>query len=244
VAGDVNQFIPGGGAPAFACPVSVPNCNTAANIGGFNGISEGLDVFQTGVPAAGTYTLAVAVPGNTGTVTATQNAGLTSTALLPPVSPAQPTVNAGTGAISFVLPALAVPITEAYIQVTDFGPTTVGGVSCVGATAAAPIYYTIEFTPATASPQVLPAGLVCTTTQNSTATGGAGSSDGDEFSVQTVAFDYPAYEASYPKSLGVPAPSLVGAAASHQADITISTKQIWTQPVVGPPVRIQTVRRR
>jgi energy-converting hydrogenase Eha subunit A len=243
VAGDVNQFIPGGGAPAFACPVSVPNCNLAANNGGFNGISEGLDVFQTGVPALGTYTLAVAVPGNTGTVTATQNAALTSAALLPIVTPAQPVVNTVTGAISFTLPVLGAGITEAYIQVTDFGPTAAGGVSCVGATAAAPIYYTIEITPATVSPQVLAAGLVCTSTQNSTATGAPLSSDGDEFAVQTVGFDYPAYEASYPKSLGVPAPSLVGAGLSHQSDITISTKQIWTEPIGGGQLRIQAVRR-
>ena len=61
--------------------------------------------------------------------------------------------------------------------------------------------------------------------------------------MQTVGFDYPAYEASYPKSLGVPAPSLVGAGLSHQSDITISTKQIWTKPIGGGQLRIQAVRR-
>ena len=51
--------------------------------------------------------------------------------------------------------------------------------------------------------------------------------------MQAIGFDYGAYEASYPTSLGVTAPSLTGAGASHQADVTISTQGVYNQPAGG-----------
>jgi hypothetical protein len=221
--GDPNAFIPGGGPPAF---------NTAGNAAavqaGFNAISEGLDVFEL-APAVGTYTLSVAVPANTGTVTQTTTAAMSSAALLPAFIPPVPTVApAGTATFAYALPA---GVTEAYIQVVDYGPTATGGVSCVGATGSAPVYYTLEVTasgtatlPASASP-VSGKGPICSADANTAATGGA--SDGDSFTVQAIGFDYPAYEASYPNSLGKPSPTLTGSGASHQADVTISSQVIY-----------------
>jgi hypothetical protein len=145
-----------------------------------------------------------------------------------------PTVS-GAGGATFpvVLPA---GVTEAYIQVVDYGPTAFVGpapgaqaTSCVGATATAPLYYTIVVK--ASGTATLPAGSLCSAAQNTTASGTA--SDGDAFTVQAIGFDYGAYEASYPTSLGVTAPSLTGAGASHQADVTISTQGVYNQPAGG-----------
>ena len=220
---DPNAFIPGGGPPAF---------NIAGNVAavqkGFNAISEGLDVFETAA-TVGSYSLSVSVPANTGTVIQTATASITSAALLPAFFAPVPVVTAAGGATLAV--ALPAGVTEAYIQITDFGPTTALATSCVGASAATPVYYTIEVT--ASGTATLPAGSLCTTAQNTTATGSA--SDGDAFTVQGVGFDYPAYEASYPNSLGKPAPSLAGAGASHQADVTISSQGVYNLPVGGGP---------
>jgi hypothetical protein len=232
--GDPNQFIPGGGPPAFSTAG-----NTAAVLGGFDGVSEGLDVFEV-APATGTYSLSVAIPANTGTVTQSATATMSSTAPLGAFTQPVPTLVGTTGGATLpvVLPA---GVTEAYIQVVDFGPTAQVGTpagqatSCVGATAGNPVYYTIEIK--ASGTATLPAGSLCTVAQNTTATtnaqGAATASDGDAFTVQAVGFDYGAYEASYPSSLGVTSPSLTGAGASHQADVTISTQGVYNQPAAG-----------
>ena len=218
---DRNQFVPGGGPPAFN-----PAGNAAAVQAGFNAISEGLDVFAI-APAVGTYSLSVLVPANTGAVTATATATLSSATLLPAFAAPVPTLDAAGGAtIPVVLPA---GVTEAYIQVTDFGPTTAKATSCVAASVKTPVYYTIEVT--ASGTATLPAGSLCSASQNTTSTGSA--SDGDAFTVQGIGFDYPAYEASYPNSLGKTTPSLVGTGASHQADVTISSQGVYNQPVGG-----------
>jgi hypothetical protein len=219
-AGDPNAFLPGGGPPAFNIAG-----NAAAVQAGFNAISEGLDVFAL-APVVGTYTLAVSVPANTGTVNQSTTAALTSAALLPAFTPPVPVLTGGSATtasgatIPVVLPA---GVTEAYIQIEDFGPTATGGVSCVGATAGAPLYYTIEVTASGAA--TLPAGSLCSAAANATSSGAA--SDGDAFTVQAIGFDYPAYEASYPNSLGKPSPTLTGSGASHQADVTISSQVVY-----------------
>ena len=226
-AGDPNAFIPGGGPPAFALAG-----NQAAVLAGFNAVSEGLDVFEL-PPVLGTYTLAVSVPANTGTVNTSTTAALTSAALLPAFIPPVPTLTGGsatTGAGATFPVVLPAGVTEAYIQVEDFGPTATGGVSCVGATAAAPVYYTIEVT--ASGTATLPAGSLCTAAANTMSSGAA--SDGDAFTVQAVGFDYPAYEASYPNSLGKSAPTLVGSGASHQSDITVSSQVVYTIPAAVP----------
>jgi hypothetical protein len=222
---DPNSFIPGGGPPAFNI-----SGNTAAVLKGFNAISEGLDVFAI-APVVGAYSLSVNVPANTGTVVSTATSAITSAALLPAFVAPVPVVSAAGGVTTAVaLPAGAV---EAYIQVTDFGPTAAGATSCLTspspASAASPVYYTIEVKASGAA--TLPAGSLCTAAQNTTANGAP--TDGDAFTVQGIGFDYSAYEASYPNSLGAPAPSLVGAGASHQADVTVSSQGVYNQPVGG-----------
>ncbi len=235
---DPNAFIPGGGSPAF----NVAN-NQAAVLGGFNGISEGLDVFEV-APAVGTYSLSVLVPANSGAITQTATAAISSVAVLPPFVSPVPVVTAAGGVTAAV--ALPAGVTEAYIQLTDYGPTAVDGSgnqlsSCVGAGSGSktgnggtPIYYTVVIR--ASGTATFPAGTICTAAQNTTANGGA--SDGDVFTVQAIGFDYGAYEASYTGisgvgGLGVPAPSLTGAGASHQADVTVSSQGLFNQPVGG-----------
>ncbi len=241
VPADPNQFIPGGGPPAFNTAG-----NTAATLAGFNGISEGFDVFGGLTPATGTYTLSVAVPANTGTVTATGTSSITSGAapVLPPIvlPPVPNSYTAATGVLTFPSVTLPAGATQEYIQVTDTGPT-MGGVSCIGATPANPVYYTTVLT-ASGTPTPIPAPGLCSAQANTTASGGT-ATDGDAFKVQAIGLDYNWYGASYTGisgvgGAGVPAPSLVGAgaapanvingAAGHQADITISPVTAYTLP--------------
>jgi hypothetical protein len=223
---DPNQFIPFGGLPAF---------NPAGNAANpANAISEGLDVFEV-APVVGTYSLSVAVPANTGTVTASTTAAITTVVTLPAFVAPVPVVSvAGGVTMPVVLPA---GVTEAYIQLVNYGSTTitsagpppVQATSCDGATTTAPVYNTIVVRASGAV--TFPAGTVCTAAQNTTANGAP--SDGDAFTVQGIGFDYGAYEASYPSSLGNPTPSLVGADAAHQADVTISSQGVYNQPAAG-----------
>lgn len=217
---DANAFTPGGGPPAFNIAG-----NTAAVLAGFNAISEGLDVFAI-APALGAYQLTVSVPANTGTVTASATATMSSAALLPAfVSPVPVVSAAGVVTTPVVLPA---GVTEAYIQITDFGPTVKGATSCSGATAAAPNYYTVVLK--ASGTATFTGDAVCTAAQNTTASGSA--SDGDAFTVQAIGFNYGAYEASYPNSLGQVTPSLTGT-GSPQANITVSSQVIYNLPIAG-----------
>lgn len=239
-AADANAFVPWGGPPAFD-----PNQDgkgTRDNKGyppGVLGVSEGLDVFNNFAPVVGAYTLAVSIPtsqSSNGALTTTAN--LTSATALPNVVAQVPTLDGnGGGTFPITLPA---GVTEAYVQITDFGPPqpTAGSiVGCNGA-AAKPVYYTLEVK-ASGSP-VLPATdgpgnpgtttpSICTAAQNTAANGSA--APGDRFTIQVIGFDYPAYEASYPNSAGNPAPVLVG--ATGQTDITISPVLTVSQPVGG-----------
>ncbi len=242
---DPNAFIPGGGPPAF----NTAN-NQAAVLGGFNGISEGLDVFEV-APTTGTYSLSVLVPANSGAVTQTATAAISSVAVLPAFVAPVPVVSAAGGVTAPV--ALPAGVTEAYIQLTDYGPTAAGGApnsdgnptqsaSCVGAGSGSkvgnggtPIYYTVVIK--ASGTAAFPAGSVCTAAQNTTANA-AVATDGDVFTVQAIGFDYGAYEASYTGlsgigGLGVPSPSLTGSGASHQADVTVSSQGLYNQPVGG-----------
>jgi hypothetical protein len=229
---DPNQFIPGGGPPAFNIAG-----NAAATQAGFNAISEGLDVFEI-APTVGTYALSVLVPANSGSITATATAAISTIAPLPAFVAPVPTLVAGGSAnipdgatFPVVLPA---GVTEAYIQVTDYGPTTASATSCfpppqTNPTLKAPLYYTIVVK--ASGTATLPLGSLCTAAQNTVATGTP--SDGDAFTVQAIGFDYGAYEASYPNSSGVTSPSLAGAGASHQADVTVSSQGVYNQPLGG-----------
>jgi hypothetical protein len=141
--------------------------------------------------------------------------------------------------------------TEAMVQIVDYGPG--GGPLSGGGTNAncqglrgpsfAPVYYTIhvgQSGPATLGNlngpnsatgggvgNLVPSPSICTQSENSGA--GAGNA-GDNFTVQLLGFDYPAYEAAV--SLLHPpvpeAPQITG--ASGQSDITISppVEEDWT----------------
>jgi hypothetical protein len=232
---DINSFTPGGGPPAFN-----PLNNAAATMGGFNGISEGFNVFAFAPPVAGgAYSLSVLVPANTGAVTSMATSTMTSSALLPTLAAPVPTYNAATGVLSFPAQVFLGNITQEYIEVVDIGPS-MGGVSCIGATPANPVYYTTVLT-AAGVPTPIPAPGLCSAAANTTASGGT-ATDGDEFGEYLIGLDYNWYGASYTGitgvgGSGVPAPSLVGTSPSHQADITISPLVEFTLPggnVVAP----------
>ena len=241
---DPNAFVPGGGPPAF----NVAN-NIAAVQGGFNAISEGLDVFAL-TPTIGTYALSVAIPGNSGTVTQSTTAAISSAALLPAFVSPVPVVSAAGGVTAAVV--LPAGVTEAYIQLEDFGPTVKGGATCLGTTdpttvTTTPTFYTVVIR--ASGTATFPAGTVCSAAQNAattttfdaahpTDTPPAAPVDGDAFTVQAIGFDYPAYEASYTGiagvgGLGVPNPSLTGLGATHQADVTVSSQGVFNQPAGG-----------
>ena len=237
--GDPNAFVPWGGPPAFLLTGSttsvVGNSNYPA---GTKGVSEGIDVFAGIAPVGGgLYTLAVAIPTTTaGTPSATATFTLPAplTVLGAAVAPAYVPgagATAGGGTFALVMPALA---TEAYLQITDYGPATATSASCNGsgtgdtvATAGngvgKAITYTLEATASgtlTLPPALGPGGTpsVCTAAQNTAADGAA--TPADQIAIQVVAFDYDLYHASYPASLGVANPPILGTRGSD--DLTIS----------------------
>ncbi len=236
-AGDPNSLIPWGGPPAFDLTGSggdsvVGNGNYPT---GTAGVSEGIDVFEGVAPTAGTYSLSVAVPANTGTVTQTQSFALPAVVTI--ATPTDPTLTpdgSGGGSFAgFVMPAGA---TEAYVQVVDYGPadqTATGASSpsqptgCNGASVAAPIYYTVETTttPAALGDALAPGGApsTCTAAANNAVTQGTtypAAAGADQVVIQVVAFDYPAFESSYPSSLKNPSPTILGSKGSD--DIAIA----------------------
>jgi hypothetical protein len=225
---DPNAFVPWGGPPAF----NLTGSNGVSVVGSKNyptgtaGLSEGLDVFAGISPVAnGVYTLSVSIPANTGTVTQAQTFTLKAPlkVLGNAVAPAfkSDTAGDGGGTFAFVMPTLA---TEAYVQITDYGPSTDGAVSCNGSSADAPVYYTLETTATgtlTLAPSLGPGATpsICTAALN-TAANSATTTSADQVMIQVVAFDYDLYSASYPNSSGNPAPASILAQASD--DITIS----------------------
>ncbi|HXW76965.1 MAG TPA: hypothetical protein VEJ20_06105, partial [Candidatus Eremiobacteraceae bacterium] len=134
------------------------------------------------------------------------------------------------------------------VQIVDYGPG--GGPNFGGGTASncqgpkgasfAPVYYTIEIPssgayalPGSDGPNtnlsggkanLTPSHSICTATDNTSAAAG------DNFVVQFIAFDYPAYEAAHSQLSASPpeTPALTGAAG--QADVTISfpVEEDWT----------------
>jgi hypothetical protein len=240
---DANAFLPWGGPPAFD-PNGDGEGVRDGNVypSGTVGISEGLDVFAGVAPStAGAYTLSAPSTGTSAGTVAPSPATFTlkSTALLPAISPPVPVSN-GSGGLSLAV-TLPAGVTEAYVQITDFGPdptATTQPAGCNTASATAPVYYTIFVSasgtatlgsssgPGTPSS---PTPSICTSAQNTTADGAT--TDGDAFTVQIVGFDYPAYAISYPNSKGNPSPALLG--ATGQDDITISSAAGYTQPAGG-----------
>lgn len=215
---DTNGFAPLGWPPAFP---STGNSPAVA-------YSEGLDVFAGVTPVPGTYTLTVKVPV-TPVFTQTANAGLNSTALLPAWVPQNPSLDGNDdGGASFPI-TLPAGVTEAYIQIIDYGP---GGssVSCNGSNSA-PVSYTVFVNAsgtATIAGNLGPGGkpTICDADLNTAANDNA-PTPSDVFTVQLVGFDYPWYEASYPNSNGKPSPAISG--ANGQSDVTISSATAYQQ---------------
>jgi len=249
---DPNQIPAGwGGPPAFVLTGSsgqsvignsnYPKINCPANLASgspmncYAGLSMGIDAFMGVAPvAAGTYTLAISIPANSGTTTKTATFTMPALLTLPTIvaPPAYVPDGAGGGTFALVMPAGA---TEAFVEVIDYGADN--GPSCNGAGTAdtnpatgnatagvnggEAIYYTME---ATASGTVTlpdligPGGTpsVCTAAQNAALTPGT---DADQIAIQVIAVDYPLYEAN-PIHSTSQTPTIVGAHGS--ADMTIS----------------------
>jgi hypothetical protein len=235
---DPNAFIAWGGPPAFdpggdgegtRDGKSFPTIDSGSQQ--TLGVSEGLDVFDQITPVAGPYTLALAVPANTGTVTTTKTAALGSTALLPTVKSPIATLD-GNGGASFTahLPA---GVTEGYIEVTDIGPTSTSAsfASCNGSSPGVPTYYTMLVKPGHSGGTIgdaegpLGAPSLCTIAQNTAANSG-NPSPGDTFQVVLLGFDYPLYEAT-PGINNSPQPAINGGAG--QSDVTISAATFQTE---------------
>ncbi len=239
--GDPNQ-IPAawGGVPAFDILGTGQAPNGSGIVpGGTAGISAGLNVFQIPPAANVPYSLTVTIAqSSSGTFTKTASAQMASTVLLPTMaSPTYtPDATGNGGVFGITLPA---GVTEAYLEVVDFG--TQDGAdnalpNCNGASVGAPIFYTFEATASgtfTLTDTMGPGGVqsICAAADNSTVNGAPTAPD--IVYTWAIGFDYPAYEASYPNSKGNPAPTILG--ASGQSDITISPAGIFNPAPPLPP---------
>ena len=241
----------GGGAEFQGGPPAFPTVHSAAlagSIGWFLGFTPFAGI--TPAPAAGTgtstFTLAIQIPTTPVTNLTPVTATMTHFAGLPTfATPVLTLDGAGGGSIAYVLPA---GVTEALIQVADWGPSGAGtAANCsYGWTSGNPFIYSVEVTATSPNPiglgggaptsatgrgdnlgatpavGTMPAGLstqtICTSASNTTAAGTA--TGGDMYQVVAMGFDYPAFEAAYPQSNGNPTPTIVG--ANGQADVTIS----------------------
>ncbi len=233
---DPNTLVPWGGPPAFDPDKDGKGTRDGT---GFDpsvlGVAEGLDPFAGIVPAIGTYTLSVMVPSNqgqsNGSVKAT--ASLSSSALLPLVPVPAPALNSsGGGTFAVILPP---GVSDAYVQIVDYGlssssSSSSGPANCNSANPFVPVFYTLHTSASgtlTLPDEDGPGSIVvnphvntpslCTAAQNAAA---GGTNAPDSFSIQTIGFNYPLYEASYPMSIGNPLPRITG--PNGQADLSIS----------------------
>ncbi|GAC1420171.1 MAG: hypothetical protein NVSMB64_29210 [Candidatus Velthaea sp.] len=224
-----------GGPPAFP---QIRGAALSGQLGAYLGFIPfaGLTPAPNATTGKSTFALNVAVPTAGGTQTATAAATMTNFAQLGTfATPTFTPVATGGGTVNYVLPA---GVTEAYIEVVNWGPKGTGGFNCNFGAGGAPFYYTIRVTGGTsavladnlgATPVIgaLPAGkstkTFCSAADNTAAATAAGVTDpaaGDQYQVYAVGFDYPAFGASYPSSNGNPKPAIANAAG--QADITMS----------------------
>jgi hypothetical protein len=227
----------------------------------FLGVGEGISIFEGATPSTGSYTLsvqlAIAGPGGPSFLTKTATANLGSLALLPVIAAPLVTPDGGGGA-TFSIDASSLPagVTEALVQIIDYGPGAgpnhpqptgaLTAPNCQGpkGTNFAPVYYTFEVTSNGANTlgqtngpntnlgggvnNLQPSPSICTAAQNTAA--GTGTV-GDNITVQIIGFDYPAYEAAV-GLIGqtVPqTPTIVG--SNGQADITVSIPEEEDYPL-------------
>jgi hypothetical protein len=225
-----------GGPPAFVTPG-----HTSGQDGtfptGYKGYPLGFGDFQA-TPVNGTYTLSVVVPTGVNTTTGQSSfatlkatAVLGSTALPAWTSAPTFTPDGNGGGVIATNFAGGGGTTEEYVELVNTGPgkcQLTGGV---------PYYYTFKVTPGQATvtvpdsigaagPGTAQPHTLCTSTEN-TAKAGT-STSGDGYRVYAFAVDYPLFNAAFPQSNGVAAPTLV--TASGQADITTSASTTGTVP--------------
>jgi hypothetical protein len=257
------QFIPWGGPPAFDPNQNGMGTRDGTFPAGFDsfgfpfglGVGEGITAFSNVTPAVGTYSLNVTIAflGNNGqpvSGTLTSTARLSSLALLQVVTAPTVVPDTTTGAASMTVTVPA-GVTQAYIQIVDYGPGGSGNpptavASChtiAGTTFIVPTYYTLEVTasgsyglsaghgPNTSGANPKPSPTICTAAQNSAAVGTAA---GDNFTVQMIGFDYPAFQAAHSliEATTPQAPAIAG--ASGQSDLTISVPNEEDYPTYTP----------
>lgn len=213
----------------------------------FLGVGEGVTFFEGVTPQTGSYSLAVQIgvissSGSKQISTIDASAQLNSLTILPTLTAPLVTPDAGgDGGATFnaVLPA---GVTEALVQIVDYGPgggpLNGGGTApnCQGpkGTSFAPVYYTIVVRSsgafalgakngpnnlANGPGSLTPTPSICTAVQNNNV---VQVNAGDNFTVQMIGFDYPDYEAalSLTKPSVPQAPTITG--SGGQSDITIS----------------------
>jgi hypothetical protein len=228
------QFVPWGGPPAFdpfqdglGTRDGTNGINGVDSFGDpyFLGIGEGITVFDGVKVRSGTYMLRVAVAtvgsgGGVTTSTVTKSAHLNAASMLPTVfAPAFVPDGKGGGTLNTALPH---GVTEAYLQIVDWGPgggPNDGAVStpsnCQGprGTSFAPVYYTIHVANAARATyrlpdmigpnlatsggrsNIKPSPSVCTAAQNTASAGTT--TKGDDIVVQMIGFDYPIFAAAH-----------------------------------------------
>ena len=259
--------IPWGGPPAFDPDKRGDGVrdgfNNVAVGSGVQGVNLGFNVFENVTTPAGAYAMALQIPtgiSSQGVSTyatipgsATINPG--GTTVLPDlVSPAMVEDGNGGGSFTTYAPSIAAPFTEAFIQVTDYGPGGAPGspaANCQGAIGpgaeAGPVYYTLVYHPGDPStalvlpPLIGPNSLagqngfmlsptICTAAQNNAVVKMAAA---DTYSVQVIGVDYPLYEAS--PLFGANAPNITSSAGatSGQADISMSYPILYTYGTMG-----------
>jgi hypothetical protein len=249
---NVNALAAWGGPPAFDILGNGQSPVGSSQVApGFAGLFMGLDIFAM-KPYTANYGLTLLVATqNAGNYTQTARAHLNSSIGLPTAAAAKFFANGkGGGTLAFKMPAGA---TEAYIQVADFGPlgpiagcntasNMASSSSSSGSSGGAfpvTIYYTIVARhsgsyalPDSAGPGGTPS--ICSGAQNDASTSGK-VSKGDAFIVQTIAFDYPLYEASEtgPKSSSNPSPLIRG--NRGQDDVTVSPADCEEAPKNSGP---------
>lgn len=268
-------FVPWGGPPAFDPDGDGMGTrdgliilgSDSFNLPYFLGVGEGITVLDGVTVGTGAYSLIAQIGyldqnGNPVIANIPASARLSSLATLPNVSAPLVTPNASGGGATFTatIPAGVPAITQAYVQIIDYGPGAgpnevinmtgpLTAPNCQGpkGTSFAPVYYTVVVTasgsyalgaahgPNTVSAgpgSLTPSPTICTAMQNNAA---VGTNLGDNFTVQMIGFDYPIYQAalSLTQATTPQAPAITG--ASGQSDITISV------PVEeDPPYTAQT----
>jgi hypothetical protein len=218
-----NILEPWGGPPAFdllgngQSPVGNSQVPT-----GQAGLSMGLDIFAL-KPVTGTYGVNVVVATSSKSFSQNAQAHLDAGKTLPAATASTFVANGkGGGTLSVKLPA---GVREAYLQVSDYGSSASSSAcNSSGGSSSVVIYYTLL---------VRHSGTY--SLPDSAGPGGTSSiCPGDRFTVQTIGFDYPMYEASYPASLHDPKPPILG--PRGQDDVTISPADCDVAPNGKGPV--------